>query len=103
MSVYEIKLTPDPQVIVVQFPSGTFYELRFLYQFTPDDCWTVDINDISGNPIVCGIPLVTGADLLAQYEYLGFGCSLYCTTDGDVTAVPKFYNLGDTAHLWMSV
>lgn len=102
MSVYEIPLRPQPQEILVQFPNGTNYQLRLIYQFTPNDCWLLDISDADGNPILCGVPLVTGADLLAQYAYLGFGCSLYCTTDGNTFSVPRFYNLGRTAHLWIS-
>lgn len=102
MSVSEIPLSPQPQTLFSQFPNGVTYQLRLLYEFTPDDCWILDINDVQGNPILCGVPLVTGADLLAQYEYLDFGCSLYCTTDGNQFAVPKFYNLGTDAHLWVS-
>ena len=101
MAVYEIPLSPQPQALNVTFPSGVSYDLRLVYLFTPNDCWELDINDSDGNPIVCGIPLVTGADLLAQYAYLNFGCKMYCTTDGDNSAVPRFYNLGNTAHLWL--
>ena len=102
MAVYEIKVSPQPQAFSVEFPNGLTYQLRLIYEFTPDDCWLLDISDASGNPILCGIPLITGADLLAQFSYLNFGCSLYCTTDGDTFAVPKFYNLGVNAHLWIS-
>jgi hypothetical protein len=102
MSVYEIPLKPQPQTVSVKFPNGVTYQLRLIYEFGSDDCWLLDISDSSGNPILCGVPLVTGADLFAQYAYLGFGCSLYCTTDGDRFAVPKWWNLGVTAHLWIS-
>ncbi len=100
-TVYEIPLSSKPQILSVQFPNKVTYQLRLLYLFTPNDCWMMDISDANGNPIVCGIPLLTGADLLEQYDYFGFGCSLYCTTDGDLTAPPAFYNLGSTAHLWL--
>lgn len=101
MAIYEIPLSPQPQTLSVQFPNGSTYQLRLLYAFAPNDCWSLDIADEQGNQIVSGIPLVTGADLLAQYAYLGLGCSLYCTTDGDLSAPPRFYNLGKTAHLWL--
>ena len=100
-TVFEIPLSPQPQTFSVQFPNGVTYSLRLIYLYTPDDCWLLDINDAQGNPIICGIPLVTGADLLAQYAYLGFGCKLYCTTDGNLGAVPRFFNLGVTAHIWV--
>lgn len=100
-TIYEVPTRPRLQIESVTFPNGVTYQLRFTYLFAPNDCWTMDISDGSGNPMVCGIPLVTGCDLLGQYRYLGFGCSLFCTTDGDVGAVPRFYNLGLGAHLWL--
>lgn len=102
MTVYEIPLTPQPQTFSVQFPNGLTYGLRLIFLFTPDPCWELDISDSDGVPLVQGIPLVTGADLLAQYVYLGFGCSLYCTTDGDRDAVPRFDNLGVGGRLWLA-
>lgn len=101
MAVFEIPLSPQPQTLAATFPNGVSYNMRLIYLFTPNDCWELDIDDADGNPIVCGIPLITGADLLEQYAYLGFGCRMFCTTDGDDFAVPRFYNLGTTAHLYL--
>ena len=101
MAVYEIPLTPQPQSLSVRFPNGVTYGLRLLYLFTPNDCWELDINDVLGNPIVCGVPLVTGADLLAQYAYLNLGCKMFCTTDASPNTPPRFFNLGKAAHLWL--
>lgn len=98
---FEIPLSPNPQSFTMQFPNGVTYTLRLIYQFN-DNCWLLDISDQSGNPLVCGIEVVTGADLLAQYAYLGFGCSLFATTDGGTLAPPNFYNLGTTGHLRLS-
>jgi hypothetical protein len=102
MTVYEIPLSPKPQSFSVVFPNGLTYIMRLIYLFTPNDCWELDISNAAGNPLVQGIPLVTGADLLAQYGYLGFGCSLYCATDSDRFAVPRFYNLGVSARLYLA-
>lgn len=101
MAYFEIPLLPQPQAISVTFPNGVSYNMRLIYLFTPNDCWELDIDDADGNPIVCGIPLVTGADLLGQYAYLGFGAKMFCATDGDEFAVPRFYNLGVQAHLYL--
>lgn len=101
MAVFNVPLKAAPQTVSVTFPSGVTYKLRLIYQFNADDCWLLDISDALGNPMVCGIPMVTGADLLAQYAYLGFGCSLFCTTDGDANMPPKFWNLGGVGHLWL--
>jgi hypothetical protein len=38
--------------------------------------WCLDIMDSTGADLIKGIPLITGADLLAQYRYLGLGFSL---------------------------
>jgi hypothetical protein len=98
-STYEIPLTPVPQTLTTTFPNGVRYQLTLNYLFVPDDCWILDIADSSGNPLVQGIPLVTGCDLLEQYGYLGFGCAMICMTDGDPDEPPRFFNLGTTAHL----
>lgn len=102
MAVYEVPTSPRPQSFSTVFPNGVTYQIRLIYQFNADHCWIMDISDVSGNPIVCGIPLVTGCDLLEQYAYLGLGCSLYVTTDGDQMTPPRFYNLGTSSHLWCS-
>ena len=100
-AVYEIPLTPQPQTLSVTFPNGTPVQLRLIYQFNDDACWLLDIADANGAFLVCGIPLVTGADLLAQYAYLGLGAKLFVTTDADLAEPPHWWNLGTSAHLWV--
>lgn len=65
--------------------------------------WVMDILDASANPIVSGIPLVTGRDLLAQYAHLGIGpnVQLWALTDGNPSAVPTGTNLGIDSHLYV--
>ncbi len=99
-TIYEIPLSPQPQLMTVSI-AGTSYQLRFLYHNTTGSGWAMDLLDASGTPIVGSIPLVTGSDLLAQYDYLGIGGSLYVQTDGDLSAVPTFTNLGVTSHLYL--
>jgi hypothetical protein len=65
--------------------------------------WVLDISDINNNPIICGIPLVTGIDLLYQYQYLGIGGSLIVATDGSPDTPPTFDNLGSTGHVYFVV
>ena len=99
MSVYEIPLSPTPQTLSIVL-AGVTYNLRFDYANAPEAGWYMDISDASLNPLVCGVPLVTGADLLAQYGYLGIGGKLFVATDGDAGAVPTFTNLGVDPHLY---
>jgi len=63
--------------------------------------WAIDISDADNVPLVACIPLVTGVDLLGQYEYLGIGVSLYAYTDGDQFAPPTLANLGQESNVFM--
>ncbi len=50
---------------------GVPYQMR-TYWLLPAKCWVLDISDDGDNPLIMGVPLVTGADLLAQYSpYIG--------------------------------
>lgn len=63
-------------------------------------CWVVDILDESGAALLSGVHMVTGSDLLSQFRYMGFGGKLMVQTDGDITAVPTFENLGVQGRLY---
>lgn len=82
--------------------------LSIIYRLTlkwnqNSQCWILDITDVNSIPILTGIPLVTGADLLEQFEYLGIGGQLIAQTDNNIDAVPTFDNLGSTGHLYFVV
>jgi hypothetical protein len=99
MAVFEIPLSPQPQTMTIALGAAA-YQLRFFFDNAADGGWLMDISDASGAPLVCGIPLVTGSDLLAQYAYLGLGGALFVRTDGNPDAVPTFGNLGVGSHLY---
>jgi hypothetical protein len=101
MTPYEIPLSPSPQSFLISL-LGVQYRLTLRYQATVNAGWTLDIATAAGANLVCGIPLVTGEDLLVQYEYLNIGVPLYVATDGDLDAVPTFTNLGDPARLYFT-
>ncbi len=46
------------------------------------------------------IPLVTGTDLLGQYEYVGLNGQLFVYTDGNADNVPTLDNLGIESNLF---
>ena len=103
-TVYEIPLQPNAQTLSITL-GDTTYNLRLIWTWVPYGTWILDINDQFGTPIVQGIPLVTGVDLIGQYSYLnigGFGNAgyLFCGSDGDPTTPPTYENLGKTARLW---
>lgn len=78
MTTYVIPLVPTPHKFTVQL-GGTTYGMR-LYWCQPAECWVLDLSDAQGVPVVLGMPLVLGVDLLGQYKHLGLPGSLVVTT-----------------------
>ena len=99
MAAFEIPLSPRPQTFVIAL-GGTSYTLRFHFANTDQGGWLLDIGDAANNPLICGIPLVTGADLLEQYPDVGIAGRLFVLSDGDPGAVPTFMNLGVSSHVY---
>lgn len=62
--------------------------------------WFMDIGDAQNNPLVQGMPLVTGANLLNKFAYLGFVGGLYVQTTNSPDTVPTFENLGGAGVLY---
>jgi len=99
MANFEIPLSPSPQTFTISL-SGTDYRLTVQWRNAEGAGWTLDIADSGGSPIIEGIPLVTGVNLLEQYDYLGFTGVLWVQTTADPDAVPTFDNLGIGSHLY---
>lgn len=106
----EIPLTAANQYF--QCPiNGTVYQFNLIWRapiWAPNSgFWVIDISDpTTGDPIVQGIPLVPGSNLLAPYEYLNIGggtSELWVVSDGDPGALPTMTNLGATSHLYLVV
>ena len=100
-SVYEIPLDPRPQSFSINL-AGVEYQLSLVWNYYSDS-WVLSISDSSGIPILTGIPLVSGADLLGQYQYLKFGGSLIVQSDFDLYSIPGYETLGLTDHLYFLV
>lgn len=79
---------------------GVAYRLTLKYRNVEQGGWCLDIADANGTSIIAGLPLVTGADLLAQHKHLGIGGRLWVQTLSDPDAVPTFENLGDDGVLY---
>lgn len=68
----------------------------------------MDVYDLSGfTPVLLGVPLVTGADLLEQFGYLAIGAQAIMTTmtigpGVSPDEVPGFRNLGIDGHLYVT-
>ena len=98
MTAYLVPLQANAQTFPISL-AGTVYNLTIHWN-APSAAWILDIADAGKNPMVSGIPLVTGTDLLAQYAYLGFGGQLIAQTDNDTSAVPTYANLGQGGNLY---
>jgi hypothetical protein len=96
---FEIPLTPIPQLFTVQL-SGIDYNILLTYRDVDEGGWFIDVSDINSAPIVNGIPLVTGTNLIEQYAHLGFGGRMWVQTVNDPNAPPTFLNLGTEAFLY---
>jgi hypothetical protein len=100
-TAYLVPLQATPQTLTITM-NGVEYDVTVFWCW-PADCWMMNIADSNGNPILSGIPIVTGCDLLAQFEYLGFDGQLIAETDNDTDAVPTFNNLGTQGNLFFVV
>lgn len=100
-TAYLIPLSTQPQTLQITLV-GTQYQLTVRWN-DANQAWTLDIADSSSNPIISGIPMVTGSDLLAPYGYLGFGGQLIVQTTNNVDAVPTLDNLGTDGNLYFVV
>jgi hypothetical protein len=96
-----IPLSGIPEIFNITL-AGVGYTMQFLWRDCPSlgVGWYMDIGDANGVPILCGVPLVTGANLLEQYAYLGIGGGLMVYSAGDPDTPPTFYTLGDTSQLY---
>lgn len=101
MNAFEIALTAQPQRFSVTL-NGVLYKLQ-CYWNTVSLAWVLDILTVDDVPFIMGIPLVTGDNLLGQYEYMGIGGALIVQTDSDLDAVPTFDNLGEAGKLYFVV
>src|SRR5258708_13324474 len=92
MAVHEIPLSPNPQTFRIQL-AGVTYLVQVIWRDTSEGAWFLDLSTNDGAPIVQGISIVTGADLLAPSAYLGIDRSLDGPTDQESRDAPTHPNL----------
>ncbi|WP_407198969.1 phage baseplate plug family protein [Citrobacter portucalensis] len=96
MNVTEISLSPDNQLFRIQLAETT-YTLRVIWRDSAG--WILDVQDSSGEPLLSGVPLVTGVNLLEQYPQLGINGALLVGCDVGAPDEPTKTNLGTYSHL----
>ncbi|MCK0552644.1 hypothetical protein KFO32_06075 [Pantoea ananatis] len=97
MTITEMPLQPQNQTFSTTI-EGSLFKVTVIWRA---GCWYLDLSDSTGSLIAGGIPLVTGADLLAQYAYLNLGFSLFVVCDADDQDYPGENDLGIRSHLFI--
>ena len=87
----QLPLQAGPQTYDIVL-NGVDYELTFTYHDAPDLGWTLDIAFADGSPIIAGIPLVCGCDLLAQYQHLNLNGALIVFNANQIA--PSYADMG---------
>jgi hypothetical protein len=98
-NIYELPFDARQQIVTISL-IGMQYRMRLAWNI-PANCWVLDIRNADDTPFLSGVPIVTGADLLAQFGYLGIRGQMLALTDytrGDLP--PNFDNLGTTGHVY---
>lgn len=98
---YEVPLSAKPQTFSISL-GGVVYYLTLRWNVI-GKYWVLDIADDEQVPLILGIPVVTGVDLLGQFRSFNFNGWLIAQTDGDADAVPTFDNLGTAGRLYFVV
>jgi hypothetical protein len=102
MNIVELPLTAQPQILSLSL-RGTTYRIKLAWNVSTQ-CWVIDLADQSDTPLLCGVPLITGTDLLRQFRYLGIGGQIVVISNQKPPdVVPSFDDLGITGHVYFLV
>ncbi len=100
-AIYEIPTSPEAQTFQIAL-NGVTYQLTLRW-IEAQLSWNLDIASDSNVPILTGLPVQPGVDLLAQYAYLGIGGSIVVSNDAVQADPPSYDGLGLTGHLYYLV
>lgn len=82
--------------------NGITYNL--IVKWNPfSNAWILYVEDDQGNPMLSGIPLVPGADLLEQFAYIGIGGAFVVQSSNDPNEVPDYTTLGTVGNLFFLI
>lgn len=98
MAVFLIPVQNVPQKFSIEL-GGIGYIITTRWN-TEAGAWALDIADeASGTALITNLPIVTGIDLLAQYQHIISG-SLVAYTEGNEYAPPNLDNFGREGNLF---
>lgn len=92
MTAYEIPLRAEAQTFVITL-GGASRRLTTRWN-DATAAWLLEIATPDGIPILTGIPLVPGADLLGQHQHLELGGQIWVQSLSDANRVPGLNDLG---------
>lgn len=100
--VFRIPLTNVPQRFAIDLNGRSFI---FVCKYNPEmPNWVLDIIDgDTEEPLIACLPMITGANLLAQHAYVGIDGAFVVYTDGNEFAIPTLDNLGNEANLYFVI
>lgn len=94
---FSIPALPTPQSFGISLGG---IDLNMNLAFKGAAGWVMDVANNIGDTLLSGVPLVTGGNLLEQFEHLGIPGGLWVQTKNAPDAVPTFDNLGVESFLF---
>jgi len=94
-TAFQIPLAQGPQSFAVPL-GGATYRMRLWWGDSDEPAWYLDVATDADVPLVRGVPLLPGADLLSQHRHLGVAGELYVVADGPIT----YDSLGTSTRLY---
>lgn len=99
---FTIPLTNVPQRFAIELAGRALIVVSKWNAEMP--AWEIDLLDgVTAQPLITSLPLVSGSDLLSQFQHLGIPGQLIIYTEGDALAPPTLDNLGAEADLYYLV
>jgi len=98
---YVVPLLPQNQEFDIALAGQSYHLVVRWNSFS--NSWILDVEDSQRNPLVSGIPMVTGCDLLEQYQYVGIAGAFLVQSTNDPDLVPDYSSLGSTGNLFFMV
>jgi hypothetical protein len=97
MPVYTIPLTNKNQRVQTSL-LGVTYILVVRWNALAN-LWYLDINDVNNAPVLNGVPMTAGVNLLKQFAYLGIGGALVAQNVNNPNLPIGYADLGQTGFL----
>lgn len=101
MTPYELPFQARAETFNIDLGART---VRLTTRFCPpSESWLLDIDETDGTPLLRGLPLVTGVDMLGQHKHLGLGGELRVQSVPNLDIVPDYDALGTTGFVFFVV